>query len=167
VAKAVAASVAVLVIGCSPPPKDKPFGHRPVVSLDDGSAAPQVVRVPPDTPQTSVPTVRSGTAGPAPAPIQEPGPAHTDERSRVLDCIAKGETGGQPDPYRTETGNGHSGRYQFGPSTWRHAVRRAGYPQWAGRRASDAPPDVQDEAAWRLYLDRGYQPWPTSMRRCA
>lgn len=61
--------------------------------------------------------------------------------------------------YGTETGNGYSGAYQFDQPTWDGAARRAGYPEWAGRRPSSAPPAVQDAVAAQLLAERGLQPW--------
>jgi hypothetical protein len=82
-------------------------------------------------------------------------------RERILACIRSFEG-----DYGTATGNGHWGAYQFVQSTWDGAAARAGYPQWVGRRASDAPPHVQDDVAWQLYTERGYQPWPPATRYC-
>ncbi len=82
-------------------------------------------------------------------------------RERILACIRSYEGG-----YGTETGNGHHGAYQFVQSTWDGAVARAGYPQWVGRRAGDAPAHVQDDAAWQLYLEQGFGPWPPASRYC-
>lgn len=53
--------------------------------------------------------------------------------------------------------NWYYGAYQFNLSTWR-SYAPAGY---ANVLPSDAPPEVQDQAAYNLYLKRGWQPWPT------
>ena len=55
--------------------------------------------------------------------------------------------------YKSNTGNGYYGAYQFDKRTW---GRYGGYGL-----ASDAPADVQDEKAWQTYKARGWQPWPT------
>jgi resuscitation-promoting factor RpfA len=55
------------------------------------------------------------------------------------------------DNYRTNTGNGHYGAYQFDLATWR-SVGGSGYPY----RASAAE---QDARALILYRQRGWQPW--------
>jgi hypothetical protein len=54
--------------------------------------------------------------------------------------------------YAVNTGNGYYGAYQFDLRTW-HGLGYSGLP-------SDAPPAVQDEAAQKLYQQRGWQPWP-------
>ena len=55
------------------------------------------------------------------------------------------------DNYRTNTGNGHYGAYQFDLSTWR-SVGGSGYPNLA-------PKAEQDARALILYRERGWQPW--------
>jgi|SRR5579875_2056111 peptidoglycan hydrolase-like protein with peptidoglycan-binding domain len=59
--------------------------------------------------------------------------------------------------YHINTGNGYYGAYQFDLRTWR-GLGYSGLP-------SDAPPAVQDEAAQRLYAQRGWQPWPACSRK--
>jgi resuscitation-promoting factor RpfA len=55
------------------------------------------------------------------------------------------------DNYRTNTGNGYYGAYQFDLPTWR-SVGGTGLP-------SDASPAEQDYRALYLYRMRGWQPW--------
>lgn len=55
------------------------------------------------------------------------------------------------DNYRTNTGNGHYGAYQFDLPTWR-SVGGSGYPY-------QASPAEQDARALMLYRERGWQPW--------
>lgn len=55
--------------------------------------------------------------------------------------------------YKSNTGNGYYGAYQFDKRTW---GKYGGYEV-----ASEAPPSVQDEKAWETYKARGWQPWPT------
>lgn len=50
--------------------------------------------------------------------------------------------------------SGDGGAYQFDPRTW----AGLGYPG----RPQDAPPAMQDEAARKLYAERGTQPWEAS-----
>lgn len=54
--------------------------------------------------------------------------------------------------YKSNTGNGYYGAYQFDKRTW---GKYGGYEV-----ASEAPPSVQDEKAWETYKARGWQPWP-------
>lgn len=61
--------------------------------------------------------------------------------------------------YATNTGNGYSGAYQFDQQTWNNAVTNAGYPEYAGQPAYQAPPSVQDAAAAWLYSVAGNRPW--------
>ena len=55
--------------------------------------------------------------------------------------------------YKSNTGNGYYGAYQFDKRTW---GKYGGYEV-----ASDAPASVQDQKAWETYKARGWQPWPT------
>lgn len=71
-------------------------------------------------------------------------------------CTTQIESGGN---YATNTGNGYYGAWQFNQNTWKGAVSRAGYPQYAGTTANNAPQEVQDAAAQQLYNERGNQPW--------
>jgi hypothetical protein len=64
------------------------------------------------------------------------------------------ESGGN---YRTDTGNGYYGAYQFDLRTWR-SVGGTGNP-------AKATPAEQDHRAHLLYADRGAQPWPRCGRR--
>jgi len=57
-----------------------------------------------------------------------------------------------PDP-----ANWYYGAYQFNIATWR-SYAPAGF---ADVLPSNAPPEIQDQAAYNLYLKRGWQPWPT------
>lgn len=59
--------------------------------------------------------------------------------------------------YKSNTGNGYYGAYQFDVQTW---GGHGGY-----KYASDAPASVQDEKAWITYQKRGWQPWPSCSRR--
>ena len=54
--------------------------------------------------------------------------------------------------YATNTGNGYYGAYQFNLATWQ-GLGYTGLP-------SNAAPAVQDQAAQKLYAQRGWQPWP-------
>lgn len=56
-------------------------------------------------------------------------------------------------------GGTYRGAFQFAQGTWNNAVAAAGYPEWVGRPANEAPPHVQDAAARYLYSVAGNQPW--------
>jgi hypothetical protein len=66
------------------------------------------------------------------------------------------ETRGQAAPYRTNTGNGYWGAYQFDVPTWA-SVGGRGLP-------SLAPPLEQDYRAVVLLQRRGTAPWPVCGR---
>ena len=67
------------------------------------------------------------------------------------------ESGGD---YTRNSGNGFYGAYQFEMGTWR------GYApgDYKNMLPSQAPPEVQDQAAQALYARRGAQPWPVCGR---
>ena len=60
------------------------------------------------------------------------------------------------DNYQADTGNGYYGAYQFSASTW----QSLGY----SGRPDQAAPATQDQAARRLYDQRGWEPWPACAR---
>jgi hypothetical protein len=82
------------------------------------------------------------------------------QRSRCgsLEDVKRMESGGDYSAVNRQN-NRHFGAYQFNRSTWRGAVSRAGYPEYAETRPDQAPPHVQDAAARQLYAERGFQPW--------
>ena len=55
------------------------------------------------------------------------------------------------------------GAYQFWPDTWDFVARR-NYPRLVGVLPSAATPQDQDRMAYRLYEQRGAQPWPVCGR---
>ena len=55
------------------------------------------------------------------------------------------------------------GAYQFWPDTWDFVARR-NYPRLIGVLPSAATPQDQDRMAYRLYEQRGAQPWPVCGR---
>ncbi|WP_131745038.1 transglycosylase family protein [Frankia sp. Cppng1_Ct_nod] len=72
--------------------------------------------------------------------------ATADDFAKLRQC----ESGGN---YSINTGNGYYGAYQFDAGTW-HGLGYSGLP-------SNAPPALQDEAAYKLYDSRGWSPWPS------
>lgn len=86
-------------------------------------------------------------ATPLPAGAHSGGeaPPTAENFARLREC----ESGGN---YAADSGNGYYGAYQFSLSTWQSLGYR-GYPHWN-------PPEVQDEAAWRLQHAEGWDPWP-------
>ncbi|MDP8929734.1 MAG: transglycosylase family protein [Actinomycetota bacterium] len=87
-------------------------------------------------------------ATPVPAAAHSDGgeaPATAENFAKLREC----ESGGN---YAADTGNGYYGAYQFSRSTWQSLGYR-GYPH-------HNPPEVQDEAAWRLQDAEGWDPWP-------
>lgn len=77
------------------------------------------------------------------------GPRVADQAVRVSHC----ETAGTFDPTIRNPRSSASGLFQFLDGTW----RRWGDARWP--RAYLAPPDVQVEAAFRLWSARGWAPW--------
>lgn len=137
-----AAAVLVSMAGCTPvwPPLIPGFS---------------TTTTPPPAPTTTTaPTTTPPPPEVVPTTIAGPDPAV----AATLACIRSVEQGAAG--YATETGNGFSGAYQFSLSTWHGAVTRAGLPEWAAQRASEAPPWVQDAAAALLFSERGLAPWP-------
>lgn len=64
------------------------------------------------------------------------------------------ESGGN---YKTNTGNGYYGAYQFDLATW----QGLGY----SGRPDQASPETQDQAAFKLQAQRGWSPWPACARK--
>ncbi len=86
---------------------------------------------------TPVPAAAHGEGGEA--------PPTAENFARLRQC----ESGGN---YAADSGNGYYGAYQFSPGTWQ-GLGYQGYPH-------ENPPEVQDEAAWRLQDAEGWDPWP-------
>jgi hypothetical protein len=76
-------------------------------------------------------------------------PNFSGDISAALAKLRACESGGN---YANKKNPSYRGAYQFGYSTWGNF---GGYYDPA-----DAPPAVQDEAAYNLYKRRGWQPWP-------
>ena len=61
------------------------------------------------------------------------------------------------DNYRTNTGNGYYGAYQFDLRTW-HGLGYSGRPDQAADK-------TQDDATIKLHHERGWKPWPECSRK--
>ena len=92
---------------------------------------------------------------PAPAPIPQ---ASVDSSSAAawaaspgVACIRDHESG---DNYGTDTGNGYYGAYQDSLSTW-ESHGGTGLP-------NDAPPAVQDQINYEIWLSGGWAQWSTA-----
>lgn len=94
-------------------------------------------------------------------------PIHAENPSPATDhplpCIRRYEQG--RDGYRTNTGNGYYGAYQFDRGTWDSNARKGPHTDWVGVRPDRAPADIQDSMARVLYHRRGLQPWGRAVRR--
>jgi hypothetical protein len=133
-------------IWANPGGVDPPLPESALAALAPPAPAPQVVAA---EPAESAPT-------PVKAAVVTRSTADTgDDRdapnfARLRQCESNGN-------YATNTGNGYYGAYQFSADTW-HALGYDGLP-------SDAPPEVQDEAAHRLQARSGWGQWPACSRR--
>ena len=92
--------------------------------------------------QTGPPSL-TGTQGIGTSPI--PNGSLSQDFAELRNCEASGD-------YETNTGNGYYGAYQFALATWL-GLGETGLP-------SDAPPAMQDAAAYLLYQRDGWHSWP-------
>ncbi|WP_420638906.1 transglycosylase family protein [Candidatus Poriferisocius sp.] len=83
-------------------------------------------------------------------------PAGTTEQQ--WEQLRRCESGGN---YRAYNPAGpYLGAYQFNQGTWNGVAGRH-YPHLVGVDPRDAEPTDQDRMAYRLWEERGWQPWPT------
>lgn len=119
---------------------------------DPAPAAPVVAVVAPAPVVTATEPV-----APAPAPVPVTAPAVDSSSAAAwaaspgVVCIRDHESG---DNYSTDTGNGYYGAYQDSLSTW-DASGGTGLP-------SDAPPAVQDQINYQIWLSGGWGQWGTA-----
>lgn len=106
--------------------------------------APPVAPAPLPTPPVSAPA-------PTPAPAVDSSSAAAWAASPGVACIREHESG---DNYSTNTGNGYYGAYQDLLSTW-ESHGGTGLP-------SDAPPAVQDQINYEIWLSGGWGQWSTA-----
>lgn len=74
------------------------------------------------------------------------GAHYTPTAERFLECAALRESSGR---WRADGPYG-SGAFQIIGSTWDHYAKLAGYPEWIGKRAAQAPAYVQTEVAYLM-----------------
>ena len=103
------------------------------------------------TPDTKTPDAKTPDTK-APAGVKEN--SANSSLDAAFAALRKCESGGN---YKIATGNGYYGAYQFDPRTWR-SLGYSGLP-------SDAPPEVQDEAARKLLAKAGWGQWPACSRK--
>lgn len=142
--------VLAMVVACSmpgsvPPPVDVP-------ELDTPRRVVALKRVVPATPR---PTSSRASRATRARPVTAGAPR---SRASILACIRSYEGW-----YTANTGNGYYGAYQFLRSTWDGVAERWA-PRLVGVRPDRAAPRDQDYLAWKLYQDRGLQPWGSAVR---
>jgi Transglycosylase-like domain len=99
------------------------------------------------------------TATPAPTPPPPSGSGPTEQHWAQLRRCESGNN------YSVISSNGlWYGAYQFTLGTWDSVANRIGRIDLVGVLPSDAAPGDQDIMAKALYADRGWQPWPPSVR---
>lgn len=81
-------------------------------------------------------------------------PAFAGDLEASFAALRQCESGGN---YANKNNSLYRGAYQFGYGTW--ANRNGIYDP------ADAPPAVQDQAAYELYQRRGWQPWPACSQK--
>ena len=72
------------------------------------------------------------------------GSHYTPAAAEFLTCAALRESSGS---WKADGPYG-SGAFQITGETWNFYAKRAGYPEWVGKRAAKAPPYVQTEVAF-------------------
>jgi hypothetical protein len=114
--------------------------------------APTVVTPTVVAPSTAVvPAPETPAPAPTPAPVVDTSSAAAWAASPGVACIRQHESG---DNYSTDTGNGYYGAYQDSLSTWQ-SHGGTGLP-------NDAPPAVQDQINYDIWLTGGWGQWSTA-----
>jgi hypothetical protein len=90
------------------------------------------------------------------AVLAAPGVSHADTRT-LAEKMHDLRVCESSNNYRTNTGNGYYGAYQFAKTTW-HGLGFSGRPDLASK-------DSQDTAARRLHRQQGWRPWPSCARQ--
>jgi len=126
---------------------------RHPVDVATTTSTPTTTTTPPPVQAAPVVTTPPPTAPPAPAPQTDvdTSSAAAWAASPGVACIRERESG---DDYSADTGNGYYGAYQDLLSTW-EAAGGTGLP-------SDAPPAVQDQINYQIWLSGGWGQWSTA-----
>ncbi len=123
-----------------------------MVRLTALAAAPPA---PPPSPAPAAAPAAVAPSAPPPAPVVQSvvdtSSAAAWAASAGVACIREHESG---DNYSEDTGNGYYGAYQDLLSTWQ-SHGGTGLP-------SDAPPAVQDQINYEIYLSGGWGQWSTA-----
>lgn len=123
------------------------------------ATVPTAATIPATVPVAAAVPPPAPAANPTPAPAPTPPPAAGVDGSSAaawaaspgVACIRDHESG---DDYGTNTGNGYYGAYQDSLSTW-ESNGGTGLP-------SDAPPEVQDQINYQIWLSGGWGQWGTA-----
>jgi resuscitation-promoting factor RpfB len=142
----------------SPPPTNSPGVVVTEASPETTSPAVPAKKTTKRKRTTKAPIADETTAGPTEVPPPEaPKPEAgkpTQSQESILTALRKCESGGN---YKTNTGNGYYGAYQFALGTWKK-LGYSGYPH-------EAAPAVQDEAVLKLAAKAGWGQWPACSRK--
>jgi hypothetical protein len=115
------------------------------------TAIPTVVAPTVVAPTVVTPSAATVVPVPTPAPVVDTSSAAAWAASPGVACIRDHESGGN---YSTDTGNGYYGAYQDSLSTWQ-SHGGTGLP-------NDAPPAVQDQINYEIWLTGGWGQWSTA-----
>ncbi len=174
--KGVAAGAAPTVSPASGEGQTSPAADQAATAEADPGGAPEGTdgsSSPPDDDASAPPDGGPGDDGPTPPeelpqldidpsvqpaiPPDSPGFPTPEQWAALRHCESSGN-------YRAVSRDGRFfGAYQFWPDTWDFVARR-NYPRLVGVLPSAATPQDQDRMAYRLYDERGAQPWPVCGR---
>jgi len=115
------------------------------------TVTPTPAPAPPPASDLASPRANPPVGTPAPQPSVDSSSAAAWAASPGVACIRQHESG---DGYSANTGNGYYGAYQDQLSTWQ-AAGGTGLP-------SDAPPAVQDQINYQIWLSGGWGQWGTA-----
>ncbi len=113
----------------------------------------------------SVASPTEPSAGPSAGPSGEPSavPVRAGACAGDVECFLACTRAHESDTAggygAVSAGGTYRGAYQFHQRTWDAAVTGAGFGEYAGIPADEAPPAVQDAAAAHLYSVSGNRPW--------